>query len=162
MAAHRAAMEDQFLAVAAEDDFVGLQIYSCARIGPKGPVAPAPEKLTLAHMEYRPAALGAAVTRAASLVPGLPLLVTENGLATSDDAQRIEHTDQALRSLATAIDQGADVRAYLHWSLLDNFEWFAGYKPTFGLIAVDRETFVRAPKPSLAWLGAVAARNGLS
>jgi beta-glucosidase len=160
MAAHRAAMEDQFLAAAAEDDFVGLQVYSCARIGPDGPVAPAPELLTQAHMEYRPEALGVAVTRAAAMLPGKPLLVTENGIATSDDEQRIAYTAGALAGLHAAIDAGADVRGYVHWSLLDNFEWFSGYRPTFGLIGVDRTTFVRTPKPSLAWLGEVARRNG--
>jgi beta-glucosidase len=47
---------------------------------------------------------------------------------------------------------GVDVRGYLHWSLLDNYEW-GSYKPTFGLVAVDRVSFRRTPKPSLAWLG---------
>ena len=56
---------------------------------------------------------------------------------------------------------GIDVRGYLHWSLLDNYEW-GHWGPTFGLIAVDRETFVRTPKPSLGWLGEVARRNGLA
>jgi beta-glucosidase len=50
---------------------------------------------------------------------------------------------------------------YLHWSALDNYEWASGFAPTFGLIAVDGETFARTPKPSLAWLGAVARRNGV-
>jgi beta-glucosidase len=63
--------------------------------------------------------------------------------------------------LSTAIDGGADVRGYVHWSLLDNFEWMLGYAPTFGLVSVDRKTFARTPKPSLAWLGEVARRNGL-
>ena len=83
----------------ADDDFVGLQVYSCARIGPAGPVAPAPELRTLADMEFRPGALGVAVRRAASLLPGTPLLVTENGIATADDTRRIAYTSKALRHL---------------------------------------------------------------
>ena len=57
-------------------------------------------------------------------------------------------------------DEGVDVRGYLHWSALDNYEW-GSYAPTFGLIGWDRETFERHPKPSLAWLGEVARRGGL-
>ena len=158
---YRAAMEDQFFEVAADDDFVGLQIYSCARIGPEGPRAGVDSEPTLAMMERRPQALGAAITRAAEMLPGMPLVVTENGLATADDDDRIRFTGDALGSLSDAIAAGADVRGYMHWSLLDNFEWMAGYGPTFGLVAVDRTTFVRTPKPSLAWLGEVARRNGL-
>jgi beta-glucosidase len=162
MAAHRAAMEDQFLAAAADCDFVGMQVYSCARIGPDGPVAGPPERMTQAHMEYRPQALGASVRRVREVLPDVPVMITENGLATADDQQRIAFTADALRSLADAVADGADVRGYLHWSLLDNFEWFSGYAPTFGLIAVDRTTFARTPKPSLAWLGRVARANALA
>jgi len=158
----RAAMENQFFDVAKDDDFVGMQIYSCARIGPEGPRVGADSVPTLAMMERRPQALGAAITRAAEMVPGVPLVVTENGLATADDEDRIRFTADALSSLADAIADGADVRGYTHWSLLDNFEWMAGYGPTFGLVAVDRTTFARTPKPSLGWLGGVARRNGLA
>jgi beta-glucosidase len=161
MVEHRAAFEDQFLEAAADGDFVGMQIYSCARIGPDGPVAPPAELITQGNMEYRPEALGRSVRRVHEVLPDTPIVITENGLATGDDAQRIAYTDGSLRGLAQAIADGADVRGYLHWSLLDNFEWFAGYTPTFGLIAVDRDTFTRTPKPSLAWLGDVARRNGL-
>jgi beta-glucosidase len=163
MREERAAFEDQFLQAAAGDDWLGLQIYTCARFGPDGLVPPAAELQTLAHgMERRPEALGAAVSYAASVLPGVPLLVTENGIATADDDDRIAFTEDALRSLSAAIEGGADVRGYVHWSLLDNFEWMLGYGPTFGLVSVDRETFVRTPKPSLAWLGDVARRNGLA
>ena len=159
----RAAFEDQFLEVARDDDFVGLQVYTAARFDADGLVAPAPELQTLAHgMERRPQALGAAVARAAEVLPGMPLVVTENGIATADDDDRIAFTTDALTSLAAAIEGGADVRGYVHWSLLDNFEWMLGYRPTFGLVAVDRQTFARTPKPSLAWLGEVARRNGLA
>ena len=159
----RAAFEDQFLEVARDDDFVGLQVYTAARFDADGLVAPAPELQTLAHgMERRPQALGAAVARAAEVLPGMPLVVTENGIATADDDDRIAFTTDALTSLVAAIEGGADVRGYVHWSLLDNFEWMLGYRPTFGLVAVDRQTFARTPKPSLAWLGEVARRNGLA
>jgi beta-glucosidase len=162
MQEERAAFEDQFIQAAEGDDWLGLQIYTSARFGPDGLIAPAAELQTLAHgMERRPEALGAAVSYAASVLPHIPLLVTENGIATADDADRIRFTEDALRSLSAAIAGGADVRGYVHWSLLDNFEWMLGYAPTFGLVSVDRETFVRTPKPSLAWLGEVARRNGL-
>jgi beta-glucosidase len=58
------------------------------------------------------------------------------------------------------IDEGADIRGYIHWSLLDNFEW-GRWAPTFGLVAVNRKTFERTPKPSLAFLGSVAKANAI-
>ena len=69
--------------------------------------------------------------------------------------------DAALREVQACIAEGIDVRSYLHWSLLDNFEWAFGYAPTFGLVAVDRRTFERHPKPSAGWLGAVAQTKRL-
>jgi beta-glucosidase len=89
------------------------------------------------------------VRRTASIVADVPIIVTENGVATADDQTRIAYTTQALRNLGEAMDSGADVRGYLHWSLLDNYEW-GHWEPTFGLVAVDRTTFERHPKPSLA------------
>ena len=59
------------------------------------------------------------------------------------------------------MDDGVPVNGYLHWSLLDNFEWVSGYKHQYGLVAVDRTTFKRTPKPSAAVLGAIARANGL-
>ncbi|HYM96516.1 MAG TPA: family 1 glycosylhydrolase [Candidatus Sulfotelmatobacter sp.] len=70
--------------------------------------------------------------------------------------------DTALREVVACLGDGVDVRGYFYWSLLDNFEWALGYAPRFGLIGVDRESFARHPKPSLAWLGEVARSGSLS
>jgi len=150
------AIEDVFLRAAVGDDLVGVQSYSRVVYGPDGLVEPEPEvPRTSNGWEYRPEALGEALRHTAAIVPGVPIMVTENGISTRDDAQRIAYTTGALRGLAECLADGIDVRGYLHWSLLDNYEW-GRWEPTFGLVAVDRETFARTPKPSLAWLGAVA------
>jgi beta-glucosidase len=90
----------------------------------------------------------------------VPVVVTENGIATADDARRVDYTHEALVGVHQAMADGVDVRGYLHWSLLDNYEW-GRYAPTFGLIAVDRTTFARTVKPSAKWLGGVARANAL-
>lgn len=157
--AERYAREDLYLEGARGDDFIGVQSYSTQEIDASGMVAapPSPDN-TLTGALYRPDALGIAIRHAAE-VTGTPVLVTENGIATADDDRRIEYTTGALAGLLDAVADGIDVRGYLHWSALDNFEW-GHWEPTFGLIAVDRETFTRHPKPSLSWLGEVARTNG--
>jgi beta-glucosidase len=151
--------EDLYLQASEGDDFVGVQSYSSQKVDESGLVAhPEHPDNTLTGAAYRPDALGIAVRHAAEMT-GLPVLVTENGIATADDARRIAYTSEALQHLADAIADGVDVRGYLHWSLLDNYEW-GHWAPTFGLVAVDRNTFVRAPKPSLGYLGTTARNNG--
>jgi beta-glucosidase len=162
VAERRAVVIDPFLDVSANDDFVGLQTYTRNVIGPDGVVPPEDDgTLTETGWEAYPPAVAEATRYAGSRVD-VPLYVTENGMATSDDARRIENTDGALRALHAAIDDGVDLRGYFHWSLLDNFEWVHGYAMHFGLIEVDRVSFERRPKPSLAWLGGVARANALS
>lgn len=78
----------------------------------------------------------------------LPFFITENGIATKDDAQRSRFLWRHLHAVKDAIDAGVDVRGYLHWSLMDNFEWHEGYAPRFGLVEVDYETQVRRPRES--------------
>lgn len=149
--------DEIFLEAARDDDWVGVQAYTRGRIavanGEPAPVHDRSVPRTQTGWEDYPAALGGAVRRAARVVGKVPIIVTENGIATADDARRIAFTAEALDSLRAALDDGVDVRGYLHWSLLDNYEW-GTYRPTFGLIAVDRVSFQRTPKPSLAWLGA--------
>ena len=150
------AWEDKFLEASRDDDFVGVQSYTSQKVDAEGIVAhPADSGNTLTGWAYRPDSLGIALRNAADVTDGVPALITENGIATDDDTRRIAYTRDALGEVASAIADGIDVRGYLHWSALDNFEW-GHWEPTFGLIAVDRETFERTPKPSLGWLGEVA------
>jgi beta-glucosidase len=110
--------------------------------------------------EYWPQGVEHCARRAAA-VSGLPVLLTESGIATEDDTERIAYISEALRGVRRALDDGVDIRGYFVWSLLDNFEWSNGFAPRFGLHSVDHTTFVRHPKPSAAWYGAVARANGL-
>ncbi len=155
--------DDWYLEAASGDDFVGVQAYTRTFIGPSGPVPVSTEvEATLTGWEFFPAAVEIGVRSAWELSGQVPVMVTENGIATADDSRRIAYTDAALRGLHKAIEDGVTVLGYQHWSALDNYEWASGFRPTFGLIAVDRETFARTPKPSLAWLGDVARNNGLT
>jgi beta-glucosidase len=161
LAEMRAAAQLDWLDVARDDDFVAVQTYSREFVGPDG-MLPVPDGAPTAQTgwEIYPDALEHTV-RLAAQRSGRPVMVTENGLATTDDDARRAYTDGALRGLARAVADGIDVRGYLHWTLLDNFEWMSGFAMTFGLIAVDRGSFARTIKPSARWLGEVARRNRL-
>lgn len=154
----RWAWEDRFLEAARGDDFVGVQAYTTQKVDSNGPVPHEPQPdSTLTGWPYRPDALEIAIRHTAEITIGVPIIVTENGIATSNDTIRIRYTDAALSGLESAITDGIEVSGYLHWSALDNYEW-GSWKPTFGLIAVDGN-FARHPKPSLAWLGAIATQS---
>ena len=99
----------------------------------------------------------------------VPVYITENGLANEDwialdgkvhDPQRIDFLTRYLRCLRKAVEDGADIRGYFHWSLLDNFEWAKGYGDRFGMVYVDYATQKRIPKDSLYWYRAVISSNG--
>ena len=153
----RARSEDVFLEAAREDDYVGVQTYSRERIGPEGRLGPEEgAEVTLMGYEFYPQALGATIRRATEVTRAVPVVVTENGIGTDDDDRRIAYVSQALKEVRHCLDDGIDVRGYFYWSALDNFEWALGYEPTFGLIAVDRDTQQRSPKPSAAWIGDLA------
>lgn len=80
----------------------------------------------------------------------LPIYVTENGVADAADTKRADFIRDHVRAIEAAQAQGADVRGYLHWSLIDNFEWAKGFAPRFGLAEVDYQTMERRIRPS-AW-----------
>ncbi len=90
-----------------------------------------------------------------------PIYIFENGLADSEDKYRGDFIEEHLEYLKKAIDQGADVRGYFHWSLLDNFEWNLGYGPKFGLCEVDFETMERKPRGAYYEYKKIIENNGL-
>lgn len=112
--------------------------------------------------EYRPEAVAATIRRAAELLPGRDIVVTEHGVATDDDVERVEFIDGGLRAIHAEIEAGFPVRGYLHWSALDNFEWARGYAMRFGLVGVDRATLERTVRPSARFLGEIARTGRLA
>ena len=158
----RGPSEDVFLDATGGDDFVGVQTYTRMRVGPDGPLGPeAGVAVTQMGYEFWPEALERTIRRAVDQTRGVPVYVTENGIGTANDAQRIDYITRALDGVRRCLEDGLDVRGYFYWSLLDNFEWVLGYVPTFGLVEVDRTTFERRPKRSAAFLGDVARANRL-
>jgi beta-glucosidase len=159
--ARRSEVYGAWLEAAKADDFVGVQNYNRTLWDAKGMVAPpAGGKRNHLGLEVHPPSLAGAV-RYAYETTGVPVIVTEHGVGTDDDAIRAELIPAALAELAKAIEDGVDVKGYVHWSLLDNYEWIFGFGPRFGLFSVDRTTFERAAKPSAGVLEAIARRNGV-
>ena len=166
-----ARVSDRFFELARDDDFIGVQTYTRNRFGPEGPRGPRVEwgkglpaetmETTQLGQEVYPQALGNTIRRAWQRTGGTPILVTESGIATAFDERRIDFVDAAMREVLACLAAGIEVRSYLYWSLLDNFEWSLGYGPTFGMVAVDRQTFARHPKPSARWFGEVARAGAL-
>ncbi|WP_332658713.1 family 1 glycosylhydrolase [Brevundimonas sp.] len=140
-------------------DFFGIQTYTRFVFDETGMRPPPPDaEMTLAGYEFYPEALANTI-RWAHRAIGKPLYVTESGVATNDDARRIAFIDAALDGVRSCLDEGIPVHSYLYWSLLDNFEWTSGYGVPFGLVAVDRTTFKRTPRPSALHFGRRARAN---
>ncbi len=131
---------------------------------------PAPGPVTAMGWPIEPGSFTDLLVRLVADYPGVPLWITENGAAFDDmpsdggipDPDRISYLDGHIRAVGAAIDKGADVRGYLVWSLMDNFEWAQGYSKRFGIVRVDYDTQVRTPKDSAYWYRDVIARNGLA
>jgi beta-glucosidase len=110
---------------------------------------------------------GFLIRMARDYVGDLPMYVTENGMANADvvednavtDRIREDYLFSHLAATKSAIDQGANVKGFFYWSLLDNYEWAFGYEKRFGLVHVDFETLKRTPKSSYHALRRAIARN---
>ncbi len=93
---------------------------------------------------------------------GVPIYVTENGIADAADSRRSDFIRRALASVHEAIQGGVPIRGYFHWSLLDNYEWAHGYAMRFGLVEIDRATQERRVRESARVYADICKRNALS
>lgn len=100
---------------------------------------------------------------------GLAIVIAENGTSSNDwvgrgvsvhDPQRIEYLATYLSALSRAGDDGVPLKAYFQWTLMDNFDWYAGYSQRFGLVHVDFQSLARTPKDSYDWFARVVRSNG--
>lgn len=168
-----AGWQDDMATIAAPLDWLGLNYYTCKRVAPDpGPwphyaELPGPLPRTQMEWEIYPQGLGDFLRRThAEYTRGLPLYVTENGMANADvlrgnrveDGARIDYLAAHLAEVRAAIDGGVPVKGYFVWSLLDNYEWSLGYEKRFGLVHVDFGTLARQPKASYHALAAALTR----
>jgi beta-glucosidase len=157
----RAECYQTWLELACDDDFLGVQNYERVVFDGDGALPP-PTDVPVNQMgtAVEPLSLAGAVCYAHA-VAGVPVLVTEHGISTTDDALRAGFIPSALRGLLDVIDDGVPVLGYIHWTLLDNFEWISGYTGKLGLYQVDRATFERTAKPSADVYAAIAKARGI-
>ncbi|MEV8465417.1 GH1 family beta-glucosidase [Fluviibacterium sp. DFM31] len=159
--------QDDFATIQAPLDWLGLNYYTCKRIGANNGPWPACDELdgplpkTQMGWEICPDGLSHFLTATARDYTGdLPLYVTENGMANPDvlrdgkveDPERIDYLTQHMDRAVTAIAEGVPLKGYFVWSLMDNYEWALGYEKRFGLVHVDFETLTRTPKQSWHWM----------
>ncbi len=143
------------------DDFLGVQNYERVLWSRDGKVPPPADAVhnRMGGEVYAPSLADA--VRYAHAATGVPILVTEHGVDTDDDAIRAAFIPAALADLRKAADEGVPIKGYMHWSLIDNYEWISGFKGRLGLHSIDRTTFVRMPKPSAKIYSAIVRSNGL-
>jgi beta-glucosidase len=162
--------EGDLRTISAGSDFIGVNYYTRRVIRAAPGREPLPwevvtrgdRPMTGGDWEIVPEAFTDLLLRLRDDYGDLPILITENGGIFPEpvhDAARIDYLRAHVEAMHAAIEQGANVQGYYHWSLLDNFEWALGYEPRFGLVHVDYETQVRTVKDSGRWY-AELARTG--
>jgi beta-glucosidase len=167
-------------AIRGRSDFLGVNYYTrrvmqAAEVGPDRPfpwqVVRAPEESRLSDegTEIVPDALRELLLRLHREYPGVPIMITENGLVSNEtpqhdgevhDVRRIRYLRQHVAAMADAVAAGVPLVGYTHWSLFDNFEWSLGYRPRFGLVYVDYPTGTRIVKQSARHYAALIAADG--
>ena len=146
-------------------DLYGFNYYSASSIGPNGvrSYADYPNAPTDA-MKRRvcPEQMVRGLQRVADALPGVPIVITENGCPTTDETFRVRYIASHLAAALRAREAGIDVRGYFHWTAVDNYEWHHGFGGArFGLIGFDPKTLQRRIKTSGRWLSRVIAQNRL-
>ncbi|MFD7222174.1 GH1 family beta-glucosidase [Streptomyces sp. NPDC059892] len=178
-------VRDGDLATAATPiDSLGINYYSPTVVAAGSCDTPSPWPGAEKHVRFVPApgprtamdwpvdadGLYELLTRLRDELPAVPLMVTENGAAYDDyadpsgavhDPERVAYLRAHLHAVHRAIEDGAKVRGYFLWSLLDNFEWAYGYSKRFGIVHVDFATQRRTVKDSAGWYAGVIGRGGL-
>jgi beta-glucosidase len=173
-------------AIAAPLDLLGVNYYTPTVVAAARPdlqsaepfpgtdravMVPQPGPRTAMGWRIDPSGLTELLLRVHRDLPDVPLLITENGAAFDDvvgadgavhDNDRIDYLRGHLAALREAIAQGADVRGYFAWSLMDNFEWAKGYTKRFGLVRIDYDSQRRTVKDSGRWYRRVIAANALT
>ncbi len=167
--------QDDFPTITQPLDWVGLNYYTRKVIASQAGPWPSYEEIdgplpkTQMGWEIHPEALYEFIMRTArEFAPNLPIYITENGMANADqlidgvvnDPERLAYIDAHLAQCKRAISDGADLRGYFLWSLMDNYEWALGYEKRFGLIHVDFETLQRCPKASYHALSKRLSKSG--
>lgn len=143
--------------IRAQLDFIGLNYYFTQYIDAGGRIRNPKQPVSDLGWYMEPSGIGRLLKTIWQRYK-LPIIITENGVADAQDVYRQWWLEETLTALADAQAAGVDLRGYLHWSLLDNFEWAFGWWPKFGLVAVDRHTMRRSVRPSARWFGAYIAR----
>jgi len=176
-------LDGDLAAISQPMDFLGVNFYEQHRVvadpdhlGSASNIVRGARKLqpappiTASDVAIRPDALYSLLTRVHKEWTNLPLWITESGIALHDyvgpdgrchDPERIDYYDRHFRAAARAIEDGVPLHGYILWSLMDNFEWAAGYWPRFGLVYVDYATQMRLPKTSAEWFRKVIAGNAI-
>jgi beta-glucosidase len=154
-------------------DFIGVNYYTrwrCTSFGPRDRVPTPGADVNALGWEIYPEGIRRALAIAndyTRLPDGrrVPLYVTENGIDDRDGSHRSRYLVRHLAEVRRAIADGLDVRGYMHWTLMDNFEWSEGYGPRFGLYSVDRQPghhLARIPTAAVGVFKAITAANGLT
>jgi beta-glucosidase len=171
--------------ISAPIDFLGVNYYfrhhvrdAPGEIGQNVPFADLDARVVVPHAAEKtamgwpvePDGLTEILVRIREDFADVPIYVTENGRAVHDyidpegdvdDEERVSYLDAHFRAAHKAIERGVDLRGYMVWSLLDNFEWAEGYSKRFGIVFVEFGTQRRVPKSSARWYSDVIRRNGL-